>query len=195
MRTFVRYAVALLAITVACQAGLALAEDYYWVGGGDQTAAPAAQKAAPAQPQSVCNSCCPEGCGCEPSCGASDDCCCQLGCEEQCDRVGIVGFARLDSFKGIADGSYQSNFGAVTGVNVGAGMWGLEQYGFGWQTGLSYGLYDFDGRSFDRHRRRPLATTTLRHHRLLPQGQVRSAGELRPGVRLDVQRRVGRVRR
>jgi hypothetical protein len=70
-----------------------------------------------------------------------------LGCEEECERVGIVGFAGLDSFKGIADGQFQSNFGAVTGVNIGLLMPGLDEYGFGWQTGLSYGLYDFDGRT------------------------------------------------
>jgi hypothetical protein len=148
MKTFVRYAVTLLAITAACQAGLALAEDYYWTTGSDQkAAAPAAEKAAPAQPQSVCNSCCPAACGCEQSCGACDGCCCHLGCDGECERVGIVGFEGLDSFKGIADGSYQSNFGEVTGVNVGSAMRGLEDYGFGWQTGLSYGVYDFDGRS------------------------------------------------
>lgn len=143
MRTFVRYAVALLAVAVACQAGFAVADDYYWVNGSDQTPVSqvATDQTAPAQPQTVCNP------GCEQSCGACDDCCCRLGCEENCDRVGIVVFEGLDSFKGIADGSYQSNFGEVTGVNVGAGMWGLEQYGFGWQTGLSYGIYDWDGRT------------------------------------------------
>jgi hypothetical protein len=149
MKTFVRYAVMLLAVAVACQAGFALAEDYYWTNGSDQPAAtPAAvEKATPAaQPQSACNSCCPQV-GCEPSCGVCDPCCCRLGCEGECDSVGIVGFEGLDSFKGIADGSYQSNFGEVTGVNLGAPMRGLEQYGFGWQTGLSFGVYDWDGRS------------------------------------------------
>jgi hypothetical protein len=145
MKTFVRYAVALLAITVACQAGLTMAEDYTWV--GDQTATQVGvEKTAPAQPQTGCNPCGP-AVGCEPSCGACDECCSRLGCEEGCDRVGIVGFAGLDSFKGIADGSYQSNFGAVTGLNVGSLLPALEQYGIGWQTGLSYGLYDIDGRT------------------------------------------------
>ncbi len=149
MKTSVRYAAALLAIMLASQAGLALAEDYYWTTASDQAGATtaAAEKAAPAQPQSACNACCPAECGCEPSCGTCDDCCCRLGCEGDCERVGIVGFQGLDSFKGIADGSYQSNFGEVTGVNVGTAMWGLEDYGFGWQTGVSYGIYDFDGRS------------------------------------------------
>jgi hypothetical protein len=150
MKTFVRYTVVLLAIAVACQAGLALAEDYYWTNGSNQPAAtPAAvEKAAPAaQPQSACDPCCPAGLACEQPCGTCDPCRCRLGCEGECDSVGIVGFQGLDSFKGIADGSYQSNFGEVTGVNIGTGMWGLEQYGFGWQTGLSYGVYDWDGRT------------------------------------------------
>ena len=148
MKTFVRHAVTLLAITVACQAGLALAEDYYWVSSGDQATTPAGtEKAAPAQVQSTCDPCAPVASGCEQSCGSCDSCCCRLGCEEECERVGIVGFAGLDSFKGIADGQFQSNFGAVTGVNIGLLMPGLDEYGFGWQTGLSYGVYDLDGRS------------------------------------------------
>jgi hypothetical protein len=145
MKTFVRYAVALLAITVTCQAGLALAEDYYWVGSGDQTAAPtAAEKAAPAQPQSASNTCCPPPCGCEQSCDPCDGCGCRMGCD-QCPPVGLVGSFGLDSFKGIADGG-ASNFGAVTTLNVGVPIPGLRDYGLGWQTGISYGVYDFDGR-------------------------------------------------
>jgi hypothetical protein len=153
MKTFVRYAVALLAIAAACQAGIALADDYYWTTGSDQTAAnpAAAEKTAPLPPQSACDSGCPTACGCEPSCEACDGCCCHLGCEGECERVGIVGFEGLDSFKGIADGSYPSDFGEVTGVNVGTPIWGLEQYGLGWQTGLSYGIYDFDGRANATH--------------------------------------------
>jgi hypothetical protein len=148
MKMSVRYAVLLLAIALACQVGIALADDYYWTGGGDQTTTPAAvEKAAPMPPQTAGNACCPAACGCQQSCGDCDGCCCHLGCEQDCERVGIVGFAGLDSFKGVADGSYQSNFGEVTGVNMGAPMWGLEQYGLGWQTGISYGVYDFDGRT------------------------------------------------
>ncbi len=153
MKTFVRFAMALLAIAVACQAGLALADDgYYWTAGNNQTvAAPVAdQQAAPAPPPAACNSCnscCPAACGCEQCGTACDGCCCHLGCEGECGGVGIVGFEGLDSFKGIADGSYPGNFGEVTGVNIGTPMWGLQQYGFGWQTGVSYGVYDWDGRS------------------------------------------------
>jgi hypothetical protein len=148
MKMSVRYAVMLLAIALACQAGSALADDYYWTGGGDQTAAPAAvEKAAPMPPQTAGDACCPAACGCQQSRGDCDGCCCHLGCEQECERVGIVGFVGLDSFKGVADGSYQSNFGEVTGLNMGAPMWGLEQYGLGWQTGISYGVYDWDGRT------------------------------------------------
>jgi len=34
----------------------------------------------------------------------------------------------------------------VTGLNMGAPIPGLRDYGFGWQVGISYGVYDFDGR-------------------------------------------------
>ena len=105
MKTFVRYAVALLAIAAACQAGLALADDYYWTTGSDQTAAapaadrkdrPGCRRSRPAIPAS----CCPTACGCEQSCGACDGCCCHLGCEGECERVGIVGFAGLGFVQG-----------------------------------------------------------------------------------------------
>lgn len=145
MKTFVRHAVTLMAVTVACQAGFALAEDYYWVSGSGQSAAPAGTEKVAGQGQS-CNPCAPAACGgCEESCDPCD--LCRLGCEDECEKVGIVGFAGLDSFKGISDGSYQSNFGAVTGLNVGSMLPVMEDYGLGWQTGLSYGMYDLDGRS------------------------------------------------
>ena len=38
------------------------------------------------------------------------------------------------------------NFGAVTTLNVGVPIPGLHDYGLGWQTGIGYGVYDFDGR-------------------------------------------------
>jgi len=146
MKTFVRHAVTLLAIAVACQSGLALAADYYQPSGSDQSVVPVGNEKTVGQGQSACSSCCPTAaCGCAESCDG-DSCCCRLGCDEQCDRVGIVGFAGLDSFKGIADEDYQSNFGAVTGINVGSQLSVLGDYGLGWQTGLSYGVYDLDGR-------------------------------------------------
>jgi hypothetical protein len=144
MKTFVRHAVTLLAITVACQAGLALAEDYYQLAGSDQTATPVGNEKAVTPGQSVCSSCGQTGCGC--SCGC-DSCCCRLGCDDDCSRFGIVGFAGLDAFNGISDATGPSNFGTVTGFNAGAPLLGLGDYGIGWQVGVSYGIYDFDGRS------------------------------------------------
>ena len=46
MKTFVRLAVALLAITAVCQASLALAEDYYRVSGSGQSASLTGQEKA-----------------------------------------------------------------------------------------------------------------------------------------------------
>ena len=142
MKTYVRHAVALLALTVACQAGVALADDEYWVA-ADQTSVPAGGDKVAAQGQSGCSSCCPAACG---SCESCESCCCRLGCDG-CDPYSIVGFAGLDSFKGISDADWPSNFGAVTGLNTGVMLPALEDYGIGWQTGLSYGIYDFDGRA------------------------------------------------
>ena len=68
-----------------------------------------------------------------------------MGCDE-CPPYGIVGFAGFDSFKGISDLVLPSNFGVVTGLNAGVPIPGLRDYGFGWQIGLSYGVYDLDGR-------------------------------------------------
>jgi hypothetical protein len=138
MKTFVRHALTLVAITVACQAGLALAEDnYYWVSGGDQSAVQAVSDKVAGQGQSGCNSCCPDQ-GC---CDRCDGC----GSGECDPKFGVIGTFGLDTFKGVSDMDI-SNFGAVTGFNTGVLLPGAEDYGFGWQTGISYGLYDFDGR-------------------------------------------------
>jgi hypothetical protein len=81
---------------------------------------------------------------CDP-CGG-----CDLGCED-CPRRGIVGYFGLDSFKGISDGSFQSNFGSVLGFNAATA---LGDSGIGWQFGMTYGVYDFDGwgNEADTHR-------------------------------------------
>ena len=50
-----------------------------------------------------------------------------------------------------------SNFGLVTGLNAGVPIPGLRDYGFGWQVGMSYGVYDFDGRVRRRGRIRGIA--------------------------------------
>jgi hypothetical protein len=140
MKTFAGHAVALLAITVACHAGLALAEDgYYEVSGSNPSTAQAVGDKAPGLVQSGCNSCCPDqSCGtCNP-CGGCTDC----GCDS---RFGVVGAFGLDAFKGVSDLN-RANFGAVTSVKSGILLPGVEDFGLGWQTGVSYGVYDFDGR-------------------------------------------------
>jgi hypothetical protein len=137
MKMFVRHAVTLIAITVACQAGQVLAEEYYWVSGNDQTNAQAVSDKTPGQVQSGCNSC--------QACNACDPCG-GLGCDCDCDRrFGVIGTFGLDTFKGVSDGT-TGNFGAVTGLNSGLLLPGAEDLGLGWQTGFSYGIYDFDGR-------------------------------------------------
>jgi hypothetical protein len=122
-----------------------LAEEYYFVSAGENAPTPAGtEKVAGPGPADSClgcsNACGGENCG--ESCGS---CCNQLGCEGNCKKYGIVGFAGFDSFKGEPDGILHSNFGAVTGLNTGILLPGLDEYGFGWQTGMSYGVYDFDG--------------------------------------------------
>ena len=67
-----------------------------------------------------------------------------LGCESG-SGFGIIGSFGLDSFKGVSDDV--SNFGAVTSLNTGVLIPGAEDFGLGWQTGISYGVYDFDGRA------------------------------------------------
>ncbi len=140
MKTFVRRAVTLVAIAVICQGGFALADDYYWVDGGNQSAKLVGDEKAAEQDQ-LCTdydpACCPE-----PTCGT----CCgpYLGCD-CCPPRGIVGFAGLDAFKGVSDSTYNSNFGAVAGLNAALPAFGLADYGIGWQLGMSYGVYDWEG--------------------------------------------------
>jgi len=136
MKTFVRLALVLLAVTVACQAGLALAEDYYWVGSGDQAAPSASDQKAAAPEQSSCSSCTPAGC--EDLCGS----CCAAD-----PWLSVVGTAGFDAFKGISEWGLQDNFGAVVGLNASVPLFALADRGFGWQLGISYGVYDWDGRS------------------------------------------------
>jgi hypothetical protein len=140
MKTFVRHAMMALTIAAACQAGLALAEDFYWVSSDGKPASPAPAETAAAPAQTPCTSGCQAAC-CEESCNS---CCCNLGCEGCCCR-GLVAFAGLDSFKGVSDGEFVSNFGAVTGLNAATPVPGLSDYGINWQLGMSYGVYDLDG--------------------------------------------------
>lgn len=144
MKTFVRHAVALVAITVVCQSSFTLADDYYWVDGGNRTATLVGDEKVAGQGQACATvdpvSCCPD-----PTCGS---CCCDpgpyLGCD-CCPCRGIVGFFGVDAFKGISDDALNSNFGAVAGLNSAIGAFGLADYGIGWQLGMSYGVYDWNG--------------------------------------------------
>jgi hypothetical protein len=138
MKTFVRHAMMALAIAAVCQT-LALAEDFYWVSSDGKAASPAPAEKAAATTQSPCTT------GCQACCEESgNSCCCNMGCDD-CPCRGIVAFAGLDSFKGISDGTYPSNFGAVTGLNAATPIPGLGDYGMNWQLGMSYGVYDVDG--------------------------------------------------
>jgi hypothetical protein len=85
--------------------------------------------------------------GNEEPCDVDDCCPCHLGCDEECKSLGVVGFIEWDAFKGISDGYSTRNFGAASGVNAGALLPGLGDYGLGWQSGASYGVYDWDGRN------------------------------------------------
>jgi hypothetical protein len=66
--------------------------------------------------------------------------------EVQDDRRGLYAFSGFDSWRGVADGSYQGNNGLHTGVNLGDSLPLLEEYGLGWQLGGSFGVYDWNGR-------------------------------------------------
>ena len=141
MRTFVRHAVMLLAITAMNQARIAMAEDLYWVSDGTPSAIFAGEEKAAAakEPAGSSADCCGQvSCG-QDACGS----CCDFGCDE-CPSRGIVGFAGLDSFKGISDAFLNSNFGAVAGLNSALPV--SNDYGINWQLGMSYGIYDVDGR-------------------------------------------------
>ncbi|HUY34796.1 MAG TPA: DUF6666 family protein [Pirellulales bacterium] len=60
-------------------------------------------------------------------------------------RLGFTAFSGTDTFRGPPEGSFQSNFGIVNGLNAAVPL--VERWGLGWQLGASYGLYDFSGRS------------------------------------------------
>jgi hypothetical protein len=143
MRNFARYSAMALTVIAACQAGLALAEDFYWA--SDTKAASSAGAETAAMPtQSTCAAC-GQACGLGGACPSCGDPGAALGCDA-CPGRGIVAFAGLDSFKGISDSFLPSNFGALAGLNAAVPVPGLSDYGIGWQLGMSYGVYDFDGR-------------------------------------------------
>ncbi|MEN6406331.1 MAG: DUF6666 family protein [Thermoguttaceae bacterium] len=136
MKTFLRNAAMLVAFAAACQASLALAEDFQWVSGGNSVAADKGSKAASddAVFSGVCENNCDNGCKMFGGC--------------DCDpSFGVVGQFGFDAFKGAGDSVYQDNFGVVTGLNAAMPVPWLSEYGIGWQAGMTYGAYDFDGRA------------------------------------------------
>ena len=178
-----------LVIAAACQTRLSAAEEgFLWVS-GDGNSATLVSDEKPAAPKAPCTSCGEAGCD---SCNSCDPCA-YLGCEG-CPRAGIVGIFGMDSFKGISDGSYQSNFGALAGVNAAVPLLGLGDHGFGWQLGMTYGVYDLDGRSTDLTNRSETQQQTFVTTGFFRKGDERSAAELRLGLRLDAQRQLGRLR-
>ena len=138
MKMFLRRAALLLAAATIYQAGIARAEEFESVSSGQSATLVADQKATTTE-QFPCSSC-DAACCCDESCGSCGPC---LGCED-CPAYGIVGLAGFDSFKGPSDDYLASNFGAVLGLNSAVG---LGDTGLGWQLGMSYGVYDLDGRS------------------------------------------------
>ncbi len=86
------------------------------------------------------------GCGCGSGCGSCGDSQC-TACNG-CPTHGWTAWSGLDSFKGIVDGTGQSNFGAVTGVNYGTRLGRFSDLtGIGGQIGGSLGVYDLNGRT------------------------------------------------
>lgn len=94
----------------------------------------------PAEPSAACP------CETQTDCGAASCGVGFQGCGADCDEcpgLGLQLFGAVDSFRGVSDGSYQSNFGVVNGVNAG---FPIFDTGLAWQLGMSYGIYDFSGR-------------------------------------------------
>jgi hypothetical protein len=91
--------------------------------------------------------------------GGQCDNCGQCACEcppqrcwnppfaDPCPEWGLYGFSAIDSFRGLADGTFQNNNGVVTGVNLASAVPWFDRYGIGWQAGGSFAGYDFSGRT------------------------------------------------
>jgi hypothetical protein len=83
-----------------------------------------------------------------PGCGAWEEpaaCCCGPLFDEcqDCGPVAWYAFSGFDSWRGFADGTYEDNKGLHFGLNAG-GL--LTDGGLAWQAGMSYGIYDWNGR-------------------------------------------------
>jgi hypothetical protein len=128
MKMFLQYAVALFAATAACRA-VAADDAYSWTADKEQSISAAGAEKASSSPLPQTDD------------GESS----YFRCLQN-SGIAVVGNVGFDTFQGISEGGYSSNFGAVAGVNSSVPLFGLSDYGFGWQTGLSYGVYDFEGR-------------------------------------------------
>ncbi|HWA98407.1 MAG TPA: DUF6666 family protein [Pirellulales bacterium] len=71
---------------------------------------------------------------------------------ERYPRVGLYVFQDYDSWRGYSDGVYQNNNGGAGGLNIGFPVIEPNGYDIHGQVGMSYGLYDWNGRGS------PLAT-------------------------------------
>ena len=88
-----------------------------------------------------------DGSGNCPECNAGGGCGFCPPIADKCPRYVMNAFAGFDSFRGVADGTFQNNNGFVTGLNGGMPIPWLGEYGVGFQAGASYGVYDWDGRA------------------------------------------------
>jgi hypothetical protein len=84
--------------------------------------------------------------------------------------VTIHGFTVVDSWRGVPDGHFQNNNGVKKGVNVGALLPGLAQWGIGAQLGASYGLYRSTG-----HYTPPNASSEIQQQTFVTAGLFRHA--------------------
>jgi hypothetical protein len=66
---------------------------------------------------------------------------------DKCPLVGLSFFQGYDSWRDLANGDFSNNNGFSQGINVGAPLPGLAQFGCGMQIGGSYGLYNLSGKS------------------------------------------------
>ncbi len=93
--------------------------------------------------QQECAECAPAG-----DCGAcGNDCSLPAVCDD-CPNYGFMAFLSYDSFRGVADQSWQNN-GVVTGFNFGSRLGVLSDLtGIGFQIGGSIGVYDWSGTDY-----------------------------------------------
>jgi hypothetical protein len=90
---------------------------------------------------------CGTECGsCDVGCSGrkSGDLC--LAYADPCPKVGLYASLGIESWRGVSD-LMENNNGAVTSINMGVPLPKLSQWGFGWQLGGSFGIYDWMGRS------------------------------------------------